>query len=68
MMLAGDQLERRLQLSGFILILGLLVEGLCLIWKGPLAFLVFLGLGGLLFIAGITIYLLSLVHNSPSQG
>ena len=57
----SDPLERRLQLSGILLILGLLVEALCLAWKGPLAFLVFAGLGGLLFLAGIAAYLLSLV-------
>ena len=57
----SDPLERRLQLSGMLLILGLLVEALCLAWKGPLAFLVFAGLGGLLFLGGIVVYLLSLV-------
>ena len=52
--------ERRLRFSGLLIILGLLVEALCLAWQGPLAFLVFLGLGGLLFSAGIALYLLSL--------
>jgi len=56
-----NRLERRLQLSGVLLILGLLVQALCLTWKGPLAFLVFVGLGGLLLFAGIVVYLLSLV-------
>ena len=61
----SDPLKRHLQLSGILLILGLLVEALCLAWKGPLAFLVFAGLGGLLFLAGIVVYLLFLVsvHN-----
>lgn len=60
-MLSHNPLERRLQFSGILLILGLLVEALCLAWKGPLAFLVFAGLGGLLLIAGIVVYLFSLV-------
>ena len=59
-MLSKDPLERRLQFAAGFLILGLLVEALCLLWKGPLAFLVFLGLGGSLVFAGIIIYLYSL--------
>jgi hypothetical protein len=61
MTLGKNPLERRLRLAGVFLILGLLVEALCLVWKGPLAFLVFLGLGGLLLFAGIVVYLFSLV-------
>lgn len=61
MKLSADTIERRLQISGVLLILGLLVEAVCLIWRGPLAFLVFAGVGGLLLFAGIMIYLLSLV-------
>jgi hypothetical protein len=53
--------ERRLRLSGLLMILGLLVEALCLVWRGPLAFLVFLGFGGAFLFAGIAVYLLSVV-------
>jgi hypothetical protein len=63
----SDPLKRNLQLAGILLILGLLVEALCLAWKGPLAFLVFAGLGGLLFLAGIVVYLLSLVSVRHNQ-
>lgn len=56
-----NPLERRLRLSGILIILGLLVEALCLAWRGPLAFLVFLGVGGLLLFSGIVVYLFSLV-------
>ena len=61
MSLSANPLERRLQISGVLIILGLLVEALCLAWRGPLAFLVFLGLSGLLLFAGIIVYLYSLV-------
>ena len=61
MTLSPSPFERRLQISGVLIILGLLVEALCLAWRGPLAFLVFLGLGGLLLFAGIVVYLYSLV-------
>ncbi len=66
-MLSANALERRLQVAGVFLILGLLVEALCLVWKGPLAFLVFLGLGGILLSAGIVVYLFSLVSVPPQQ-
>jgi len=67
MMLSENPFERRLQIAGVFLILGLLVEALCLVWKGPLAFLVFLGLGGILLFAGIVVYLFSLVSIPHSQ-
>jgi hypothetical protein len=63
---SANPIERRLQISGLLIILGLLVEAFCLAWRGPLAFLVFLGLGGLLLFAGIVFFLVSLV-SSPTQ-
>ena len=61
-MLSTVPLERKLQLSGTILILGLVVEALCLLLgHGPIAFLLFMGLGGFLFAAGILLYLFSLL-------
>jgi hypothetical protein len=65
--LIANPVERRLQISGALIILGLLVEALCLAWRGPLAFLVFLGLGGLLLFAGIVLFLFSLVSTSPPR-
>jgi hypothetical protein len=59
--LSTNPVERRLQISGVLIILGLLVEALCLAWRGPLAFMVFLGLGGLLLFAGIAFFLIFLV-------
>lgn len=44
-MLSANAMERRLQLSGILLILGLLAEALCLLWTRPLAFVLFLGVG-----------------------
>lgn len=63
MTLSVNPAERRLQVSGVLIILGLLVEALCLAWRGPLAFLVFLGVGGLLLFAGIILFLISLVYH-----
>ncbi len=69
-MLSTSPLERKLQLSGILLILGLVVEALCLLGHGPIAFIVFMSLGGLLFTAGTLVYLYSLVSpnvKTPKQ-
>jgi hypothetical protein len=67
-MRSANSLERRLQLSGIFLIPGLLVEALCLFWTRPIAFVLFLGIGGLLLALGILLYLFSLVSaNQPRQ-
>ena len=60
-MLSTSPFERKLQLSGIILILGLVAESLCLLGHGPIAFMLFVGLGGVLFAVGIFLYLYSLV-------
>ena len=54
-------MERRLRISGTLIVLGLLVEALSLIRIHPLAFLGFMFVGGGFLIVGITIYLYSLV-------
>jgi hypothetical protein len=66
-MLSANAIERRLQLSGIILILGLLVEGSSLVGRGPVAFLVFVGLGGLLLFVGMLTFLLTIVHTERTQ-
>lgn len=60
-MLSRQLLERRLQFAGGLLLSGLLVEAISVVWTRPIAFIVFVGLGGLLFAAGILLYLYSLV-------
>ena len=62
-MLSRNSLERNLQISGMILIFGLVVEGLCLLGRGPIPFLVFTGLGVLALLLGIACYLLALVRS-----
>jgi hypothetical protein len=58
---ASTILVRRLKLAGLLVSGGLLVEVGTLYWSHPMAFLAFLGLGGLLVCAGILLYLYSLV-------
>jgi hypothetical protein len=54
-------MQHALRWSGVLLILGLGVELASLLWEKPLAFLLFAFIGGALFLAGILLYLLSLV-------
>jgi hypothetical protein len=66
-MLKTIALERRLQIAGIILLLGLLVEGLCLLTHGAVGFLIFTGLAGSLVVLGVVIYLLALVGSTSSE-
>ena len=61
------QIERALRISGLLLILGIAVEIVSLLWEKPLAFLLFVGVGGLLTFVGIVLYLYSLVPPSSSS-
>ncbi len=61
-------IERQLRISGILIALGLLVEGLSLIRIHPLAFLAFMFIGGALLIAGIGIYLCSIASSSSPSG
>ncbi len=60
-MLSVNQLEKRRQVAGIFIVLGLVIEALCLIWSTPIAFVIFVAIGGLLMFLGIVLYLYSLV-------
>jgi hypothetical protein len=62
-MLTLNQLEKRRQIAGVFIVLGLLIEALCLIWSTPIAFVIFVVIGGLLMFAGIALFLFSLVSS-----
>ena len=66
-MLSPNRLERRLQFSGILVILGLLVEAVCLFWTRPVAFVLFLSVGGLLLGLGILLYLFTLVSTGQPE-
>jgi len=57
----------RLRIAGVLIFVGLLIEAFTLTWNNPIAFLMFLGIGGLLIGIGIFLYLLSLVSPSATQ-
>jgi hypothetical protein len=56
-----SRLQRKLKTAAYLLITGLLVEGITLYWTHPTSFLLFISLGGVLIVAGVTIYLLAIV-------
>ena len=64
---SGLKMTVRLRVASVLVFLGLLVEGFTLSWNNPIAFLVFLGIGGLLMAVGILFYLLSLVSPSATR-
>lgn len=63
------KLEKRLRLSGILILIGLFVELITLRWSHPTAFLFFAGLGGTMMALGILLYLLTLVsaQEEPPQ-
>jgi hypothetical protein len=60
-MVSGSALERRLQIAGTLLIIGLLIEAGCLLWARPISFVIFVVAGGLALFCGVTVFLFSLV-------
>jgi hypothetical protein len=60
-------MTKSLRISGVLIILGLLVEAFSLVRIHPLAFLTFMFVGGTLLIAGVSIYLYSLVSVSSKD-
>jgi hypothetical protein len=65
--MAANSLERRLQIAGTVLLIGLAVEVLTLFGKGAVAFLVFTGFCVTLIGAGILLYLLGVVSSAPHE-
>ena len=61
MMSGLSSLEHRLRISGTLTIMGLIIEAVCLLWSRPLAFVLFIVLGGALLGTGVLFYLYSLV-------
>lgn len=59
--------ERRIRLAGVMVILGLLVEVVTLLVRGPISFLVFMFLGGALVLAGMLTYLLSFIGGGAAE-
>lgn len=65
-------MDRRLRISGVLVITGLLLEAVCLLWSRPIAFVVLVAFGGALIGLGVLFFLYSLVspstHSAGSSG
>ncbi len=57
---ADGELRGSLRWSGRLLTAGLLVQVVTLLWSHPMAFLVFIGLGGSMVSAGVVLYLFAI--------
>jgi len=57
----NSRLQRKLTTAAYLLIAGLLVEGVTLQWAHPTSFVIFITLGGVLIVAGVALYLLAIV-------
>ena len=60
--MSANPIEKRLRLAGALIASGLAVEGVSLAWTHPLSFIVFLGVGGILLGAGLSIFLFTLIR------
>jgi hypothetical protein len=56
----------RLQIAGSLLIIGLVIEAICLFSAKPIAFVLFVAVGGLFLFMGVTVYLFSIVSTPRS--
>jgi hypothetical protein len=64
----APQMERRLRLAGLLICLGLLVQLLSLIRIHPLSFMAFMMISCPLVLAGILLFLYSIVSSEPKGG
>lgn len=58
----NNPLYGKLRLSGWFIMLGLVVQALSLLWNHPLSFVAFIAIGGTLLVIGIILYLFTLVN------
>lgn len=56
--------QRRVQIAGILVLIGLFIETVTLFWAHPIAFIVFVAPGLVFLVAGIFFYLWSLLGSS----
>jgi hypothetical protein len=57
---SANSMEKRIQIAGIVVIVGLIIEALCLLWARPISFVIFVAVGGLFLFAGVVVFLFSL--------
>ena len=61
------EIERRIQVAGVFVMIGILIEFISLLWNHPTAFIIYLLAGGVCMFVGILYYLISLVNLGNSE-
>jgi hypothetical protein len=59
-------MQRKMRISGVLLIFGLVIEALSLLWNTAASFMSFAVIGGLCFASGMLLFLYSLVSSNTS--
>ena len=65
---AAPKIERRVRLAALLICVGLLVQLLTLLRIHPLAFMAFILISCPLVVAGVLLYLYSIVSHQPEAG
>lgn len=60
-------IRKKLRFSGLLIIVGLVVEGISLLWNHPLSFFVFILVSGIAIFAGVVLFLLGLISSKASS-
>jgi len=63
----SNRMERRLRMSGLLIVTGLCLGLFTLLWNHPLAFVAFAVLACPLVLIGVVLYLYSLLPSDPSK-
>jgi len=58
---------RKLQIAGVLMLIGILAEIISLAWEKPLAFILFVAVGGSFIAIGLVLYLYSLVRSTAAR-
>lgn len=66
--MVSSPLERRIRWSGILISIGLVIQLLTLLWIHPLAFMILLLLGCPVVLAGVLLFLYSLVSTQSCLG
>ncbi len=63
----SGKIERRIRISGVLLVVGLVIEAVSLSWAHPTAFIAFVVFGGTSMAAGIFLFLYSVVAKTDAS-
>lgn len=55
-------MQKRIRTASILVIVGLTIAAITLLWESPMAFLVYLVMGGLFLLAGTAVFILALMR------